>query len=535
MAKRMVFALMILSAIGAANGETARDGRQACAEIKKLSFDSAKIVESTPVEAGALVLEHSDGDSVFKKLPAFCRVVAISKPSADSNIRIEVWLPLKNWNGKFNGQGNGGFAGSISYHGLAVAVRSGFASGGTDAGHTGGATDSAWALGHPEKVIDFGYRGVHLMTEFSKKVVEAFYSTAAKHSYFTSCSDGGREALMEAQRFPADYDGILAGAPAYNWTSLLSRATEMTKMLLSSPESYLPASKIPALSKAVLAACRKDEPGPFLADPRSCHFSPDALVCKGAETDQCLTQAQANSVKALYANSYTSDGKLVYHGLLPGAEEGNNGWQGWITGKSRNSSEGAAYGEGYFRNLVYSNPRWELKSFELDRDLKAAEETTGKALNAVNPDLQAFGARGGKLILYHGWDDPAISALGTIDYYNDVVKTLGQNETSSFVRLFMAPGMQHCEGGPGLTEFGQWEPALDPALNDAAHNITTALQVWVETGKAPEQVIARGGSGGVAKEKASAFAEPLCAYPRAAQYKGSGDQSDAANYTCGSE
>jgi feruloyl esterase len=531
MAKWMVLALVILSAAGVANGETARDGRQACADIKKLSFDSAKIVESTPVEAGALVLEHSDDDSIFKKLPAFCRVVAIARPSADSNIRIEVWLPLKDWNGKFIGQGIGGYAGSISYHGLAVAVRGGFASGGTDTGHTGGATDSTWALGHPEKVIDFGWRGVHVMTELSKKVVEAFYSNAAKHAYFTSCSDGGREALMEAQRFPADYDGILAGAPAYNWTSLLSRATEVTRTLLASPESYLPASKIPVLSKAVLAACGKDEPGAFLADPRSCHFSPDTLVCKGAETDACLTQAQANSVKALYANSYTSDGKVVYHGLLPGAEEGNNGWQGWITGKSRNGGEGAAYGEGYFRNLVYANPNWELKGFVMDRDLKAAEEKTGAALNAVNPDLQAFHARGGKLILYHGWDDPAISALGTIDYYNDVVKTLGQNETSSFVRLFMAPGMQHCGGGPGLTEFGQWEPATDPTLNDAAHNITSALEVWVETGKAPEQVIARGRTGGKDAENKT-FAQPLCAYPMAAHYKGSGDRSEASNYMC---
>jgi feruloyl esterase len=324
--------------------------------MKKLSPGSAEIVEATVVEAGALVLAKESEDPIFKKLPAFCRVVAVSKQSPDSNIRIEVWLLLARWNGKFIGQGNGGFAGSIGYHGLAVAVQNGFASGGTDTGHTGKATDSTWALGHPEKVIDFGYRGVHTMTALSKTIVETFYASAAQKNYFLSCSDGGREALMEAQRFPADYDGILAGAPAYNWTSLLSRGAQMTKELLSSPEMYLPASKIPALSKAVLAACGNGEPGSFLADPRQCHFSPDTLLCKGAETDACLTQAQANSVKALYANSYTSDGKLVDYGLLPGAEEGSNGWPGWITGKSRNTSEGSAYAEGFFATWFIRMP-----------------------------------------------------------------------------------------------------------------------------------------------------------------------------------
>src|SRR5208337_4847242 len=209
-------ALMCAGVVAAASGETAVDRHQSCAEIKKLSLGAAEVVEATPVAAGGLVLENGPADAMFKKLPAFCRVVAIAKPSADSSIKIEVWLPLAGWNGKFIGQGNGGFAGAIAYHGLAVAVLGGFASGGTDTGHSGTATDSAWALGHPEKVIDFGNRGVHTMTELSEAVVQAFYAGAAQHTYFTSCSDGGREALMEAQRFPGDYEGILAGAPAYN-------------------------------------------------------------------------------------------------------------------------------------------------------------------------------------------------------------------------------------------------------------------------------------------------------------------------------
>ena len=528
MGRWAALALVGICGVAAAGGQTASGG--ACAGIGNLSLDSARVVAASAVEAGALVLDDQPADPIFKKLPAFCRVVAVSKPSPDSSIRIEVWLPLAGWNGKFMGQGNGGFAGSIGYHGLAVAVLSGFASGGTDTGHTGSATESGWALGHPEKVIDFGYRAVHLMTELSKTVVEKFYAGAAQHTYFSSCSDGGREALMEAQRFPEDYDGILAGAPAFNWTSLLSRAAVMSQLLLGKPESYLPAAKVPAINQAVLAACHKNETGPFLADLRSCHFSPDALLCKGAETTACLTPAQAASVKAIYAASNLPDGTLVYHGLLPGGELGSNGWQGWISGESRESGGGSVYALGYFRNLVYSDPNWQLESFELGRDLKAAEERTGQALDAVNPDLRAFKARGGKLILYHGWNDPAISPLATIDYVKSVEQTVGRAQTESFVRLFLVPGMQHCGGGPGPADFGQWGPSFDPALDNAANDITFALEAWVEKGKAPEQVIARGSF-----EEAGAkvvFAQPICAYPKAAVYKGSGDRKDAASYVC---
>jgi Tannase and feruloyl esterase len=527
-------ALVLMCACAAAGGwgQTQPGSADACGELSKLTTAQTEIVQATVVEAGTLDLHEEHPNPIYKKLPAFCRVIARSHPTTDSDIKIEVWLPLAGWNGKFLGQGNGGFAGSISYQGLAIAVLSGFASGGTDTGHTGGATDSDWALGHPEKVVDFGNRAVHLMTELSKTVVQAFYASGPRQSYFSSCSDGGREALMEAQRFPGDYDGILAGAPAYNWTNLVSRGAQITHDLLSNPEKYLPAAKIPAINRAVLSACHKQEPGDFLADPRTCHFSPEKLVCKGAETDACLTPAQAQSLKALYASSYLKDGTLEYHGLLPGGELGDNGWRGWITGDKPNGSAGSAYSQGYFRNLVYSNANWDLKSFDLDRDLKAAQQATAQALDAVNPDLTAFKARGGKLILYHGWNDPAISALGTIDYYNSVVKTVGAAQTQEFVRLFLVPGMQHCAGGPGPSDFGQWGPSFNPALDDAGHNITIALEQWVEKGTAPEQVIARGNTDASGAGKGTAFAQPICAYPKAAAYKGSGDRKDAASYVC---
>ena len=531
MKKPLVLLWMSACLAPAILAQTADPGKS-CGDLKKLALDQIQIVAATPVAAGALVLPDQKPDPMFKAMPAFCRVVAVGRPSTDSNIKIEVWLPLAGWNGKFVGVGNGGFAGSIYYHQLAVAVRGGFAGGATDAGHTGSAVDASWALGHPEKVIDFGYRAVHTMTATSLALVQAFYAKAPQHTYFTSCSDGGREALMEAQRFPKDYEGILAGAPAYNWTNLVTRAAELTQELNLNDASYLPAGKVPAISNAVLAACHTNEPGPFLADPRTCHFSPETMICKGAETDACLTPAQAKTVNDLYSDTKTSDGKLMYHGLLPGGELGSNGWPGWITGNERGKSAGEAYAHGYFADMVYSNADWRLKDFSLDRDLKAAREKTGDQLDAINPDLSAFQARGGKLILYHGWNDPAISPLGTIDYYNSVVDRMGSGQAASFVRLFLVPGMQHCAGGPGLTEIGQGGDSFDAAMDDAAHNITTALEQWVEKGVAPEQVIGRGALPGTDSEKAAKFSEPICAYPKAAQYKGSGDRAQASSYTC---
>jgi feruloyl esterase len=515
----------------AAFGQTATDGRQACANLSKLAVAQTEIVETAVVEAGAFDSHEEHPNPIYKALPAFCRVAAVARPTADSDIKIEVWLPLTGWNGKFQGVGNGGFAGSIGYAGLAIAVLTGSAGGGTDTGHTGGAGDSAWALGHPEKIVDFGWRGVHTMTDLSKTVVQAFYSAPVRRSYFSSCSDGGREALMEAQRFPADYDGILAGAPAYNWTSLVSHSALLAKELDSSAESYLPASKIPAINAAVLKACQKGEPGAFLADPQACRFSPETMICKDAVTDACLTPTQAASLKAIYASAYLKDGTLVYHGQLPGGESGAGGWTVWITGPMPGASADAGLSQGYFRNLVYSDPKWDPKSFDLDRDLKAAQQKTSAALDAVNPDLTAFKARGGKLILYHGWNDPAISPLATVDYVNSVGQKMGQQQAQEFVRLFLVPGMQHCTGGPGPSDFGQWGH-FNPVVDNAANNMTIALEDWVEKGTAPEQIIARGNTDPSGKGNGAAFAQPICAYPKVATYKGTGDGKEASSYTC---
>jgi feruloyl esterase len=409
----------------------------------------------------------------------------------------------------------------------------GYAATATDTGHTGSPIDAGWALGHPEKVVDFGHRGIHEMTSVAKLVVQKFYGSGPSHSYFAGCSDGGREALMEAQRYPADYDGILAGAPAANWTGLLSLAAADTQALTATPESFIPQAKIPAIARAVSAQCDKQDgvADGILNDPRQCKFDPASMQCKeGEATDKCLTAAQAATLKFIYADLKDSHGKVIHPGYLPGAEEGGGGWGTWITGPSPGRSLMAAFAGGYFPNMVYEKKDWDLKSFTVDSSVQAAKEKTASALDAVDPNLTAFRSRGGKLILYHGWNDPAIPAMSTVNYYGDVLGKLGQTQTDSFARLYMVPGMQHCAGGLGADMFGQ----LGTWMSDPQRNARTALEMWVEKGTAPGAIIA---SKTTSMDPGSSvtMTRPLCPYPQSAQYKGSGDPAHAENFACAAE
>jgi feruloyl esterase len=504
-----------------------------CDSLAKLALPNTKITLAQVVPAGTFVAPPSPFPTrtppSFKDVPAFCRVTADVAPTADSDIKIEVWLPLEKWNGKFRGQGNGGFAGVIDYLGMAAEVKHGYATGGTDTGHT--TTDAVWALGHPEKVIDFGYRGVHEMTAKAKAIAAAFYGNKPQHSYFASCSDGGREALMEAQRFPEDYDGILAGAPANYWTHLLVNAMWDLRVTTLDPASYIPAAKIPAISKAVLAACGAQDGlrDGLLNDPRQCHFDPETMICTHDDSNTCLRAPQIAALKKIYAGPSDSAGHSLFPGYVPGGEEGPGGWQPWITGNAPGRSLIAFFSVGYFTNMVYEKADWDYKTFDIDKATRLADEKTAEALNATNPDLNPFMKRGGKLILYHGWSDAAISALNTIDYYNRVAAKMGERSTDSFTRLFMVPGMQHCGGGPGPSAFGQDpnDPAVDPD-----HNVYSALEQWVEKGTAPSRIIAtaEGGAGNTGKNEM--MTRPLCPYPQIAKYKGSGDTNDAANFVC---
>jgi hypothetical protein len=509
---------------------------ESCERLAKLELPNAGITMAKAVAAGTFVgppeeFTGRDLSAFYKLLPAFCRVVAHAKPSADSDIVVEVWMPLSGWNGKLEGLGNGGFAGQISYQGLGAAIMHGSGAVATDTGHAGSPIDAAWALGHPEKVTDFGHRGIHEMTRVAKLVVEKFYGSGAKRSYFIGCSDGGREALMEAQRYPDDYDGILAGAPANYWTGLLSTAVVNLQGLTATPENFIPLAKIPVIANAVLAACDKLDgvADGILNDPRQCHFDPASIECKAGEaTDKCLTAPQVSALKAIYAGTRDANGKQIFPGYLPGAEDGRGGWGTWITGPAPAKSAQAFFGIGYFSNMVYEKHDWDYKSFALDSGIQTAKEKTAGALDAVNADLTPFRARGGKLILYHGWDDPAIPALNTVNYYGEVLAKMGQTNADSFVRLYMVPGMQHCTGGPGPDDFGQFGASL---RNDPQHNSYVALENWVEKGTAPGSFIASKHAGGE-PTGAVTMTRPLCPYPQVAQYKGSGDPNSAENFEC---
>jgi len=512
-----------------------------CERLKELSIPNTSVVVAQTVSADAFRLSESSDAEIaqgkpFKDLPAFCRVLLVIAPAVGSKIPVELWMPVSGWNGKFLGQGNGGFAGEIDFRSLAQAVKLGYASASTDTGHASSFVSAEWALGHPQQVIDFGYRAIHEMTLKSKAILQVFYPSPLQYAYFASCSDGGREALMEAQRFPLDYDGILAGAPAYNWTRLMTNAVSSTQVLTSNPASYIPPSKLQAITKAVLTACDRIDgvADDILNDPRQCRFDPAALRCKGEDTEECLTEPQVTSLRALYSGAHDAAGKLVYPGYPAGGELGEGGWAVWILGSPSHQSLMQMFGTHYFADMVYEDPHWDYKTFSVDQGLADGLKKTASILDATDADLRPFAKRGGKLILYHGWSDPAISALSTVDYYDEVRNTVGPATEDSFLRLFMVPGMQHCGQGPGPNSFGQAGPLSASGPDDAQHDIILALEGWVENGIAPEAVIAAKFDGEGAARRIT-ITRPLCAYPKAARYKGSGDTGQAASFACAPE
>jgi feruloyl esterase len=512
-----------------------------CENLHDLSIPNTRVFSAQTVAAGSLRLQgNSDAELAagkpFMELPAFCRVVLEIEPAAGSKIPVELWMPAENWNGRFLGVGNGGFAGQIGYRELATAVSKGYASAATDTGHSGSPIDASWALGHPQAIVDFGYRAIHEMTLKSKMILQSFYSGPLRHSYFAACSDGGREALMEAQRFPQDYDGILAGAPAYNWTRLMTNAVVDSQALLLKPASYIPAAKLPAISAAALEKCDKKDglADGILDDPRRCKFDPSVLLCKEADTNRCLTQPQVDALYVLYSGARNKAGQRIFPGYVPGGELGEGGWGLWILGPAPGRSLMNFFGDGYFADMVYGNANWDYKTLSADTGLADGLQKAGGAIDATNPDLRPFAKRGGRLILYHGWSDAAISALSSIDYYNNVRTTASPATEDSTLRLFMVPGMQHCSGGPGPDSFGQAGPDSASGPDDPQHDILLALQHWVEDGVAPETVIAAQYAGEGAARKITRT-RPLCAYPKVARYKGAGSTDDAANFVCRAE
>ena len=500
-------------------------------DCEKLSSVALSGVTFTAVESVAAGRFTPPSTHSLEDLPPFCRVAGVIKPTSDSYIRFEVWLPASGWNKKYLGVGNGGFAGTIDYNSLAGNLRRNYATAATDTGHQGDAGDASWAFKHPEKIVDFGYRALHLTTENAKALMQTFYGEKPEHSYFDSCSDGGREALMEAQRFPQDFEGILAGAPANNWTHMLTGGLEVARSMYKNPASYISNLKLPAITAAVLSACDAQDgvKDGVLNDPPKCHFDPSVLRCKGEESQTCLTALQIDSLRALYAGGHDTHGKLIFPGFMPGGEAGSNAWNAWIVGSGPGAGAGANYMDNYFRYMVFSNPAWNPLTADVEVAEKKADETTAKELNAVDPDLRRFQARGGKLMVYHGWSDPAISPLNAVSYYESVQAKMGKDSTNSFMRLYMIPGMGHCIGGPGATFFGQLGTATPKGSTNPG--IYTALEQWVEKGIAPNEVIA-------AKSlddntgKSPQVTRPLCPYPQVAHYNGTSDPNDYRSFSC---
>lgn len=493
---------------------------QDCAALKNAKIDGGAVSSAARVDSGSF--RHPITGAVYDHLPTFCRVRGELRPTADSDIRFEVWLPEKSWNGRYLGAGNGGFAGEIDYRSLANDVANGFAAAATDTGHFGDSEDASWAYQHPEKIADFGWRAIHLTAQTAKQIVAAYYGKAATHAYFDSCSDGGREALMEAQRFPEDYDGILAGAPANNWTAMLGGGLAGLQQTNLDPAGILPDLKLPAIERASLAACDQLDgvKDGIVSAPEKCHFDPSVLLCKHGDDLDCLTAPQLGSLRRTYAGGAAPDGHVIFPGFLPGDEDG---WHPWIVGSGPLDSSGAQYVRNYFTYMVANDPKFNILTAPIETSLADAHAKTSRDLDAIDPDLRRFAARGGKLIVYHGWNDPAISPWNTIHYYQSVQQTMGSSQTSSFLRLYMAPGVEHCADGPGPDFFGQ---VGLPAQK--GHGLFDVLQTWVESGTPPAEVIATK----YGRDQKPVMTRPLCPYPQIAKYDGSGDTNQAASFTC---
>lgn len=507
-------------------------GAATCDSMASLKLANTSITAAQVVAAGAFVPPNPlppPALAAFKSLPAFCRVQGVIQPSSDSHIEFEVWLPVSGWNRDYFGVGNGGLAGSISYTlppdisdnvpGMAPELAAGFVVSSTDTGHRADA-DAQWALGHPEKIMDFGYRAIHETAEKSKAIIRAFYGNGPKHSYFDSCSNGGRQALMEAQRFPSDYDGIIAGAPGHFLTHGNAGLIARIQATEADPASYISAAKLPAIESAALAACDaldglKDG---LIDDPRKCGFDPATLLCQGAESDGCLTQPQVTALKKLYTGAHTSKGEQIYPGIFPGGETGVAGWRMYITGSGPGKSFSYLGAVRFGKYLAFQNPAWDYRSFDLDRDVKIIDDTLAERFNATDQNLKSFKSRGGKLILFHGWSDPIVAPTGTIDYYESVAAKMGRKDAESFTRLYMVPGMAHCGGGPGPNSFG--------------NAMTAALQHWVEQGSSPDRIVATKYNNDGDPLSGVARTRPLCPYPQVARYQGSGSIDDAANFAC---
>jgi feruloyl esterase len=500
------YAVAAALALAVAAGVSAQDARSApvaCADLKSVRVPKTVVAVATAVAAGQFrpPAQPAFGPPVdYSGLPAFCRLAGTIRATAESDIRFELWLP-EQWNGKFMQTGNGGAAGAIVFESLVDPLLRGYAVANTDTGHQGAGGDFAWAVGQPQKVIDYQYRAVHELTVAGKALTALRYGRQADRSYWVGCSTGGRQGLKEAQRYPDDYDGIVAGAPASNWSALMGLSITIQRNL---GEGGLAVDKLGVLKEAAIAAC---DAGDGVADRvitnfATCDFDPASLQCAAAPTAQCLSPTEVAAAQRIYAGVVSGSGEVVMPGTGAGSEPL---WAAY-------ASPQFSIGTNYFRNVVANDASWSPATFVVDRDLARAEAVDNGAAKAMDADLSEFVSRGGKLITYHGTTDGLIPYGNSVRYHEAVVDELGRRQADGSVKLYLVPGMDHCSGGEGAFAI-DW---------------LTPLEQWVESDQEPGPLV----GAHPPAQGSDAFTRPVCPYPQVPTYNGSGDAADAASFAC---
>jgi feruloyl esterase len=474
---------------------------QSCEGLKSLALQDGTVTTAAVVTGSFTPPGATNPNATIANLPAFCRVAVTLKPTADSDIKTEFWLPMSGWNRKLQSVGNGAWAGVIPYAAMAQAVTGGYATAGTDTGHVG--NTASFVPGHPERLVDYGYRAVHEMTVTAKAVIRSFYGNAPQYSYWNGCSTGGRQGLMEAQRYPADYDGIIAGAPVNARVHQMIWELWVAQAVHKDEASYIPPAKYKTINDAALAKCDADDGAKdgLLTSPNRCQFDPSVLQCKAGDDVSCLTAPQVAAAKQIYSPAKNPrTGKEIFPALQPGSELG---WAGLA------GPEPVREAVEFFQYVVANDPKWDFRTLDFDRDVTRAEKAASQVIDAVDPNLQPFFARGGKVLMYHGWNDQLVAPLNSVNYYQAV--TGATKSAVDSIRLFMMPGMTHCRGGAGPDSFDRMG----------------VIERWVEKGEAPKQIVAEHLTSGVVDRR-----RPLCPHPQVAAYNGKGSLDDAASFTC---
>lgn len=468
-----------------------------CEELKNLRFPEVVISEANQLE-----------EPVFH-----CKISG----TIGNEINFELLLP-KNWNARFAMGGGGGFVGSVQNMARS-SIKDGYATVGTDTGHKGNGIKADWALNNMERQVNFGHLAVHRTAVVSKEIIRRYYCADPEYSYFIGCSRGGGQAMMEAQRYPEDFDGIVTGAPAFNWPAIAAEFIQNSKIIYPDPsnlnEPVITLANLKLLQSKILEQCDaidgvKDQ---ILNDPRECDFDPDLLPkCPdNALGDNCFTSAQIEAIRVVYAG-VTVKNMEVYPGFPLGGESEQGGWQAWIVGPNEGTMQlnfpslHFGFGTEMFKYLIFNNPNWDYSSYDFSN---FSEETkyASAFLDATSTDYSGFKNRGGKMIIYHGWNDPALSALATIEHYNSAKEK--DNNLEDHIRLFLLPGVLHCGGGPGPSQT----------------NWIELVRNWVEKGIAPERVVVSKKKG-----KKDVMTRPVFPYPKTATYDGKGDTNKESSF-----